>query len=132
MPKSRYASKYIFNAFNSIQSFRGMYWMVTVPKSGSPVFGECGGDDVGRELVRPGLELRKFGVDAGAGMLFGVVGHCCSWGYCTSRAAGELLARRSELVRVEVKILDGQVPVRVENLEAMLFFTLITLLIRKK
>src|SRR6266850_7553525 len=44
------------------------------------VFGEARGDDVARELVGPGFERGQFGLDAGAGVLCGVVRHVRSSG----------------------------------------------------
>src|SRR6267378_3154302 len=42
--------------------------------------GEAGGDDVAGELIGPGFERGQFGLDAGAGVLCGVVGHVRSSG----------------------------------------------------
>src|SRR6266481_7558864 len=44
------------------------------------VFGEARGDDVAGELIGPGFERGQFGLDAGAGVLCGVVGHVRSSG----------------------------------------------------
>src|SRR6266851_4434989 len=42
------------------------------------VFGKARGDDVAGKLIGPGFECGQFCLDAGAGVLFGVVGHACS------------------------------------------------------
>jgi hypothetical protein len=39
------------------------------------VFWKARGDDIAGELIRPGFERGQFCFDAGAGVLFGVVGH---------------------------------------------------------
>jgi hypothetical protein len=39
------------------------------------VFWKARGDDVAGELIGPGFERGQFGMDAGAGVLYGVVGH---------------------------------------------------------
>src|SRR6267378_3853172 len=39
------------------------------------VFREARGDDIAGELVGPGFERGQFGIDAGAGVLSGVIGH---------------------------------------------------------
>src|SRR6266702_1899774 len=42
------------------------------------VFGKSRGDNVAGKLIRPGFERGQFCVDAGASVLFGIVGHECS------------------------------------------------------
>src|SRR5216683_2467130 len=42
------------------------------------VFGKARGNNVAGKLIGPGFERGQFCVDAGAGVLFGVVGHACS------------------------------------------------------
>src|SRR6266850_8396116 len=52
------------------------------------VFGEARGDDVAGELIEPGFESGQFGLNAGAGVLCGVVGH--------RRSSGVLYRARRE------------------------------------
>src|SRR6266568_2093754 len=42
------------------------------------VFGKSRGDNVAGKLIGPGLERGQFCVDAGASVLFGIIGHECS------------------------------------------------------
>ena len=116
------------------------------------VLRKFGGDDVARELIGPGFQRWQFRVDACAGVFFGVVGHEGSWRYyicddavarrpSSSRGRSRLSARKSAATSnrairratcVEIDVLDGHVPVRVENFEAVLLFPLVGVLIGKK